>query len=284
MKRKELGVTMVEIMTVVAIIAILVGLLIPAVSMVRRTAKETQQKVQLTAIDVGLTAFKNDYGDYPPSDTSVGGGLFYCGAQKLAEALVGRDMRGFDPNSKWDVNDVAYNIQGLGNRRALYLDPDTTHAFRLGAVGNEPGLYEAAKVGRLAPDTFVLCDVYARNKVLIPDGTVVKETKLGSPILYYKADPSRKVSGEIYDYSDNDQFIFLKEVNGEQKSPWGMGAGSQAQAVDNFHRFIRDPRVPLLDLQNPRSGWPHRPDSYILVTAGADGIYGTSDDICNFSR
>jgi len=28
--------------------------------------------------------------------------------------------------------------------------------------------------------------------------------------------------------------------------------------------------------------WPYRPDSYILISAGADGYYGTADDITNF--
>ena len=27
---------------------------------------------------------------------------------------------------------------------------------------------------------------------------------------------------------------------------------------------------------------PYRADSYILISAGYDGLYGTRDDICNF--
>ena len=27
---------------------------------------------------------------------------------------------------------------------------------------------------------------------------------------------------------------------------------------------------------------PNRSDSYILISAGFDGLYGTADDICNF--
>ena len=30
--------------------------------------------------------------------------------------------------------------------------------------------------------------------------------------------------------------------------------------------------------------WPYRPDSYILISAGADGLYGTGDDITNFGN
>jgi hypothetical protein len=47
-------------------------------------------------------------------------------------------------------------------------------------------------------------------------------------------------------------------------------------SYDFFYRdYIRDPKVTATD-------WPYRPDSYILVSAGKDGEYGTDDDIRNF--
>jgi len=95
-KREKPGLTLVEILTVIAIIALLVGILIPAVTAVKDAAKEVKQRGQFTTIELGLTAFKNDYGDYPPSffGTMTGftpGGI-YCGAQKLSEALLGLDL------------------------------------------------------------------------------------------------------------------------------------------------------------------------------------------------
>ena len=30
--------------------------------------------------------------------------------------------------------------------------------------------------------------------------------------------------------------------------------------------------------------WPQRPDSYLLVSPGADGLYGTADDVTNFQH
>ncbi|GAI17076.1 unnamed protein product, partial [marine sediment metagenome] len=100
------GFTLAEILTVMGIIALLVGLLLPALGWVRRVARETKQKAQLTTIGLALEAFKSpdDYGDYPPSDgydyqTGTGIELNYCGAQKLAEALLGWDLLGFHPDS-----------------------------------------------------------------------------------------------------------------------------------------------------------------------------------------
>ena len=41
--------------------------MVPAVHTVQKMARETKQKAQFTAIELGLAAFKSDYGDYPPS-------------------------------------------------------------------------------------------------------------------------------------------------------------------------------------------------------------------------
>ncbi|MHC4519591.1 MAG: type II secretion system protein, partial [Planctomycetota bacterium] len=106
MKAKRSGLTIVEILVVVAIISLLTGMLIPAVNKVKSMAREAKQKVQFTAIGIGLATFKNDYGEYPPSDhyswleenTELENS---SGAQKLAEALLGWDLLGFHPDSGW---------------------------------------------------------------------------------------------------------------------------------------------------------------------------------------
>ena len=103
MKRKKTGLTIIELLIVLGIIALLVGLLLPALSVVRNMAKEAKQKAQFSAIELALAAFKNDEGDYPPSDWVMPPDprSDYCGSQKLAEALLGWDLLGFHPNTAW---------------------------------------------------------------------------------------------------------------------------------------------------------------------------------------
>ena len=60
-KRKKTGLTLVEMLVVLSIIAILIGLLIPAMTVVKNTAKEAKQKTQFSAINLALISFKNDY-------------------------------------------------------------------------------------------------------------------------------------------------------------------------------------------------------------------------------
>ncbi len=298
MKRKKNGFTLVELLTVLAIIALLTGLLIPAMNMVRRVARETKQNAQFTTIALGLTAFKNDYGDYPPSDW-VSPDLAYCGAQKLAEALLGWDLMGFHPDSEftsdgWDkatpsnqiyISDDEYNLK---DRRGHYIELTTANAFRLGNDDDEPGLFNNTGL-YLARNTFVICDSFGVRKLKI-GGKVVKA---GTPILYYRANTSSKnlndsdLSKRIYDARDNSALVRLRKVTKDGKS--GESHDGFWSAPDDYKPFydfdevggIKDSQITVA--MNP-TGWPHRPDSYILISAGEDGEYGTRDDIRNFGQ
>ena len=68
------GFTLVELMTVIFIIGLLVGILIPSLTAVRNAAKRTSSKATVGALSAGLEAFKNDHDSsfrqtngYPPS-------------------------------------------------------------------------------------------------------------------------------------------------------------------------------------------------------------------------
>ena len=280
MRRKRTGFTIVELLAALGIIALMVGLLIPALSMVRNTAKETKQKAQFATIELALTAFKNDYGDYPRSDWPLPPAPWsdYCGAQKLAEALVGWDLLGFHPKSDFrsngrnDDGEFIYDVNNpifFDQRRGPYLELATFDAFRLGNISIlNPGLFFDSRP--LAPNTFVLCDVFGEKKIMLSNG---KTVRAGAPILYYRANTSAKTIREIYNAQDNDVLIQIKQQTDNKEQPLSRPAGQ----FQYFYDYIRDPKISARP-------WPYRPDSYILISAGADGLYGTSDDIRNFGN
>ncbi|MGE5294847.1 MAG: type II secretion system protein [Solirubrobacterales bacterium] len=311
MKTRRSGLTVIEILVVVGIIAILVGLLMPAVHMVQTMAKNTKQRAQFTAIELGLAAFKHDYGDLPPSswyDPSVPGrGVqTYCGAQKLAEALLGWDLLGFHPDSAWRSDGLAENgtansvylaSDTLKQRKARYIEIETANPFLLG--GGADSLFPGG-VGPLEPRTYVLCDVFGRSERRIqlgqPGSTQVKMVTPGSPILYYRANPANlrhlppdimHTSSAIYDARDNVPILNLGWLGDATKAMGARRTHRLAPDVaetgfDYFYRYIRDDRIPITTARP--EGWSVRPDSYILISAGADGFYGTDDDITNFAR
>ena len=270
------GLTLIEILVVLTIIVLLVSILIPATAMVQRAAKDAKQHAHFSSIELALGAFRNDYTDYPPS---YGGTVTppsytnYCGAQKLAEAMLGWDMLGFHPKSDFTANGrnnqnvFVYDVNNpiFLDQRRTYLELGTSNAFKVGSL--------FANTAPLAANTYVLCDVFSRKKVRLPNGTTVMA---GAPILYYRADTTKKKIREIYNYGDNGAIIYIKDQSdnaGLNKNPLGL-ATDQYQY---FYNYITDPKREAI-------AWPYKSDSYILISAGADGLYGTSDDIRNFGN
>jgi type II secretory pathway pseudopilin PulG len=287
---KKTAFTIIELLTVMSIIVILIGLLVPSLNMVKRYAKEVRQKAQFHSIEAALELFSGEQqGTYPPSDAlDKVGGVDYCGAMKLCEAMVGQDLMGFHPNSHFLADCTngtsgyyLYDnppLQGLSPdaatnlklRKGPYLQTDNANAYRLWQ------LYGAANISPFTKaNLFVLCDVYNRVKN--------QETGkgIGMPILYYKAniantkhDPNDVPvagddKGQIYNYLDNDALVSL--------GPTGVTHPLNGTTT-NFYEITKDNRISIT------TGRPYRPDSYILISAGFDGIYGTNDDIFNFEK
>ncbi len=314
MKRQRKAFTIVELLTVIAIIAILTGILIPALKMINDAAKKTKQKAQLATIAMGLTAFRNDYGDYPSSSLNLPspqGGL-YCGSQKLCEAILGWDLMGFHPNTAWrgdgkDNNNgpLTYDpipkmrgTDSLYERKGLYIELTTANAFKIcNNLTTQDGLYNNYNPS-MNPNTFVLCDIYGVRKINQGNKTV----KAGTPILYYKAntasktlDTSHIVSslGElIYDARDNAPIYDLGPIT-STGAPDTTGRlhsfGQDGNLYPHFYDYDFNYGIINSKISNPSNAatvppWPHRPDSYLLITAGPDGLYGTSDDITNFGN
>lgn len=298
--------TIVELLIVVTIIALLLGILLPSISMVRTKAKETAQKAQLATIGMALETFKQDYGDYPPS-TLTTRSSYYCGAQKLVEALVGWDLMGFNPNSAWYADgmdsagsSVVYDSTSTPNlqaRKGPYLELATASVFKLDKLFNTTSSFAS-------DNRFVLCDVFKVRKTSDNDSSG-KPILAGAPILYYKANTSSKVfdpnnttvtiANRIYNYEDNKALVDLGKLtaNGATGAlhPLGYIVSSDYPVFYNDKYTnsglitptygasvgygIRDPKITT-------NVWPYKPDSYILISAGPDGYYGTADDIHNY--
>ncbi|MBK9118477.1 MAG: type II secretion system protein [Phycisphaerales bacterium] len=105
--------TLVELLAVVAIIALLIGILVPTIGAARRAARNTQTKGSLQTLQTGLEAFRGEQkigGTFPPSysdgdeDSGMGVGrvtspftnqpISISGAGLLVWALSGADLLG----------------------------------------------------------------------------------------------------------------------------------------------------------------------------------------------
>ena len=148
------GFTLVEILVAISIIVILMALLVPAVSGVRRTARNAAVRVELAALEKALTDFKTIYGEEPPSrvllfetgagwTTTISANITPFGATTAistveAEQLriisiskIGKFWRQFDFAANRDINNNG-TIQSAGT--PLLLTGAECLAFFLGGM------------------------------------------------------------------------------------------------------------------------------------------------------
>lgn len=144
-------------------------------------------------------------------------------------------------------------------------------------------------------DVFLRADVKGGSDSSTPPGCDRKSgQKVGMPVLYYKADPARlghdtltipnaaNPNTNIYNFDDNYAITALG-------CPWEPAGGRitehpmsltpvppQQPGQLLFYREITNPKATT----TPK---PHNEDTYILMSAGWDGLYGTSDDVFNFA-
>jgi prepilin-type N-terminal cleavage/methylation domain-containing protein len=319
---RKAGFTIVELLTVMSIIVILISMLVPALNKVRRYAIDVKERAQLHAISTGLEAFSAELDGYPDSNAGDDLGMPYCGAMKLAEAMVGQDLKGFNPDSKFekkgfmeytpsvtpwcnnpatcdcmpyppaDYPSVTCYTENV-KKRKTYLQLENANSTQIRDIWK---ISDITTYSGFEPNAFVLCDVYSKVT------NIRSGRKMGMPILYYKADPTKthhpadimsysayladiappKGDTYIYNVRDNLGFVFLP-------LPWSTGCTQPMAYYPSATCCSIGTPNPMLFYQKIRNKkvsdpWPYRADSFILMSAGYDGEYGTGDDIFNFGE
>ncbi|MGB2986973.1 MAG: hypothetical protein WBE26_13960 [Phycisphaerae bacterium] len=338
--------SLVELLTVIFIISLLIGILIPSVNSARNAAKRLTTSKTLDSINVGLEMFKNDNGSdfrqtngYPPSfahpripgcgfNASVGQFPFLpekpvvYGAHWLPAMLMGVDNLGYVKRSSvpTDLQETPwcwYPRPGMEcdmnrplERMQLYLDRGVKTIPTERLPGHPPEDLD---------ELFPGWDEDSDSKDGMQTLPVIVDA-FDQPILYYVASTHGHMSNMLEDVRDPDNdysggpqqdgtpFFFHQDNIGftgdkDKGHPgWNFGNREKYHAIaesgadlyasqivapanrETFARYILDRKLYVSLVGNPDRDAVLRPvkaDSYLLISAGPDGRYGTNDDVSN---
>lgn len=326
--RRRPGFTLVELLTVIAIISLLIGILIPSLSAARTQAKAAKTSGLFSSLGKAIELFRNENDRYPQSNgrtpfenQSSSATPFLSGAQWLGLQMLGADRKGFvkpitandKPTGSGSSGDGTINEQDWLDWYAL--TPARTYARC--ATYMEPGARDVA-----TPETYQtdFAPGGAAPASLTAGTSVWNNSRLpffvdafGFPVLYYLANEGAErpfstgtrnslVIGR-YDQSDNIQFTGTTAANGLNNSSsedgWDLGGGlphkikelgwnpttpNDAPNNDTFaHAFFNQQTFDATRQGSGTQGkvWPRNPDTFILLSPGPDGVWGTADDISN---
>lgn len=348
--RRRGGFSLVELLTVIFIIALLIGILIPSLNAARNAAKKTTSKSIVGSIGVGLEMFKTDNGSdfpqsngYPPSfahppltafnhafDATRGefpfldGNPVVYGAQWLPAMLMGLDSQGFIKKSavpklatpveppKWYTPDA---IPGKTIDRAnLYVSPENAPTRKtINLPGRKP------ESGELFPNwdqmnpLVVFTDAWDQAFLYYAANTTGKATNMVEKIRSEENAYSTGDQGKgppFYFHQDNEGFTGKSDSSDPDSGTPGWDfsntggkhaiafSGSELTAdqitkpenKESFAHYIVDRKIyaNLESLEEQKKTidpkTPLRPvnaESYLLISPGVDGKYGTRDDVSN---
>jgi len=337
-RTKSAGFTLVELLTVIAIIGLLISILLPSLQRARDQAKSVKTQALLKAAGDGLELFRTENdndkefrtnGGLPPSkaaeDQTEDNQQTIFGAQWLVRYLMGKDAKGFVPrrnvppslqdpaamaagNEQVDWYELdAFNGEPL-ERIGPYLAPEAVTLVRPSDLPGTPPPVGAAPAG------------YTVDAKTLAQPVIVDT--FGFPVLYYMANPllSRSPTAWLSTFNGTEPGIYNFLDNGLLSgfcsgTPSGGGVcfmpGWHASGVAHQIEFYGPDDLdddPITIRDNPKTFQyylmakavfestggteaspvrpptviPYRKDTFILITAGKDGLYGTSDDVTNF--
>jgi prepilin-type N-terminal cleavage/methylation domain-containing protein len=313
--QRAAGFTLVELLVVIAIIALLIGILVPAVSRVREQGKKISTQNLHSVLGKGAELFHVDFERYPRSNginlfEGQASAIQLAGAQYLIYELAGADLKGYIQPKQKDITFYDTNENGSpdGGDYVLAYSPsyDNSNLLRWGPYIEVEG------------DSFQSPETYNQNTgIEMPPapnplntavgGTEFRNFKLpmavdafDHPVLYYAANEHAKKpftrNGDlgVYNQVDNLPFTGSDDVDGidlgsgaDHQLDFGSWADTDQRTRPHsgtFSGFVYDESIfdQTKDGSDNGSVVPHNAKTFLLISPGPDALYGTQDDIKNF--
>lgn len=239
---------MVELLVVITIIALLVSIMVPAISTAKQLGYVTQSKVRIRELGDAIEAYKMDQQNNPaglyPGQEDVGAWNTLTGSQILAAYLFNYTNANDD-----DIYDDIDKLRNpiFDSRYASCRDSDTY------TNDDDKDLDKKGDLITFGGKWNCISDRFGSDTM---------------PILYY---PSRLSESSLAQYVEDDN---AEHTNGVE---WENSDNDDGATFENY---IKDRRFET-DAA-PNSTTPYNSGKFLLIGAGKDRKYGTSDDLTNW--
>jgi prepilin-type N-terminal cleavage/methylation domain-containing protein len=278
--------TLVELLVVIGIIAVLAGLVTPAVMRAQATARNAAIKAEIDMLHMAIMNYKNQYSSFPPCTTGTFG-ITNTGANPASRHLARLFPR--------------ISTSGIQARCLPYL--------------NNPSQPIAAATA-ITPDTSIVCWLYGYSDdptmpVLGPNSTfAVSGTSSGT--ITFSPTPTQRQ--KLYDFDSSRISSYRYFPSNRPGAPYlYINCSQTALEVDETVRFSRNllysgttatqlaspgaqymPATPLPakpDANYPDAWWftntsgsqqLFNGDTFQILCAGRDEQFGNGDDLSNF--
>lgn len=283
-RRPNLGFTLVEVLTVIAIIGILAALLIPAISGFVRKGKETALKMEIDGLSQAVEQYYNQYGDYPPdfSDWSVVQRHF----RKLFPQIANEEMALLS-SLCLDSSDTNFDPTAINRAEALVLTLGGYSSDKRRPLSGQGGPFEIVNPANPLVRGNVQYNSDRENRLfefeisqltLINNSGVTLSTDEGGagvvdPIPVYV--PPGRTQPYVYFDSRTYGFVAGGVANGYWAGPLNGGVRPYKTSID--------PEFPKPLGSNSPYGTPEaaigayrfkNPDTFQIISAGLDDLFG----------
>ena len=281
--RSRVGFTLIELMVVIVIISILIGLLVPAVMAVRRTARDVEVRSDIAKLEDAIAKFKVTYGTEPPSQLT------------LYPTPAGWEVSAFSRRHKglikqiWPQFDFA-TCGGLSNGTS-FSSPKLAAQTSLDLSGSECLVFFLG--GLVSPSSGAFSGFSKDPQYPFGAGTTREGPFFefsGSSITAAATAGDSAWNGRMTD-KDGDWFPEYRDTLPQQQSPYLYFNGTNGYRTDYpanpWHNTDNyGATVPAtMSINNayysgfvptaaPAMSAPHKPKGIQIISPGADGQYG----------
>lgn len=257
----RLAFTLIELLIVITIIAVLIGLLLPAITGVRNNIRAGETKAEITQLTTAIASFKSEFGVEPPSylaippvsDTSRWSSSAYAPSRRILRQI-------------WKRFDFSVN-GGLANSAAVELHGQECLMFFLGGVRNveDANGNNLRDVGE-ATNTLLGFSSNPSQPFAIDAGT------RSGPFFEFRLDRARDIDGDdFYEYVDTlpgqtRPYLYLSSYGGR---------GYRNQDTQFYGDVVQD--LDAVYSQTAGIGanaQPWKKDGFQIISAGFDLEYG----------